>query len=345
MQRMDALLDKLSVSVASAKTVEELTRPLLELLESVTELESVYLTTIDLDRGVQRILFARNSGRLQIPEGLEVAWADTLCKRALDSGQLMTSDVGSCWGDSVAASALGLVSYMSAPVRLNDGALFGTLCAAGTTSHTPNKTSVHVLTLFASLISFQVERETLVKKLISANQALESCALTDPLTKLPNRRALLDALDRHIANGVRRKQRVFVAVIDLDQFKAINDQYGHVIGDRFLVEVSKRIQAALRIEDMVARFGGDEFVVIAPGPATEELVPEAVHAFNRRLSMAIAGNYVLGESIEIQYAGASLGVMSVEPGAMDGLSAIKQADLQMYEAKRLKRSANSTPTH
>jgi diguanylate cyclase len=340
MQRMDALLDKLSASVASAKTVEDLTRPLLELLESVTELESVYLTTIDLDRGLQRILFARNSGRLQIPEGLEVAWEDTLCKRALDSGQLMTSDVGSCWGDSAAASALGLVTYMSAPVRFNDGALFGTLCAAGSTRHTPDESSVRLLTLFASLISFQVEREALVKKLISANQVLESYALTDPLTKLPNRRALLDALERLIANGVRRNQRVFVAVIDLDQFKEINDQYGHDIGDQFLVEVSKRIQAALRTEDMVARFGGDEFVVIAPGPSAVESLPEALNAFSRRLSNSVVGNYLLGESIEIQYAGASLGVTAVEPGEMDGLGAIKQADQQMYEAKRQRRSAN-----
>ena len=251
---MDPLLEKLSDSLTNAKSVEDLTRPLLEMLESVTGLESVYLTVVDPDRGIQKILFSRNSGRLNIPEGMEVEWADTLCKRALDSGQMLTSDVGSCWGDSAAAKALGLVTYMSAPVRLSNESLYGTLCAAGTYSHVPSNQSIRILTLFASLIAHHVERESLLQKLVQANHALEKSSLTDPLTNLPNRRALLDALNRQIANGVRRGSRVFVALIDLDQFKAINDKHGHLIGDQFLVEFSRRISNALRTEDMAARF-------------------------------------------------------------------------------------------
>lgn len=336
---MEPLLEKLSVSVSTAKSVEELTRPLLELLESVTGLESVYLTMIDLDRGIQRILFARNTGQLHIPEGLEVAWTDTLCKRALDSGQMLTSDVGSCWGDSEAARALGLVAYMSAPVMLSDGALYGTLCAASTYSHTPSDQSIRILKLFASLIAYHVERESLLQKLVVANRALEASSLTDPLTNLPNRRALLDSLNRQIANGYRRRARVLVALLDLDQFKEINDRYGHVVGDQFLVEVARRISAALRTEDMAARFGGDEFIVIAPGPSTEDAVPDALRSFKDRLFKAIAGLYKLGSGIEINYPGASIGVLSVEPGAMDAIEAIKQADVQMYEAKKRRKSS------
>ena len=84
---MDNLLDHLSETVTRARTVEELTRPLLELLEDITGFESTYLTVVDLERGVQRVLYARNTRQMQIPEGLSVPWHDTLCKRALDEGR------------------------------------------------------------------------------------------------------------------------------------------------------------------------------------------------------------------------------------------------------------------
>jgi len=127
---MDSFFAQLSDSVARARTLEELTRPLLELLETVTGLESTYLTTIDLAEGLQRVVYARNSHDLQIPEGLTVPWGDTLCKRALDEGRLYTDNVGSIWGDSEAARLLGIQTYVSTPVRTDDGALYGTLCAA-----------------------------------------------------------------------------------------------------------------------------------------------------------------------------------------------------------------------
>ena len=108
---MEPLLNQLAESAAEARDLEGLTRPLLEVLEAVTGMESTYLTTIDLDRGVQNILYARNSAQMQIPEGLSVPWADTLCKRALDEGRPYTGDVSGCWGDSEAARALGIRTY------------------------------------------------------------------------------------------------------------------------------------------------------------------------------------------------------------------------------------------
>lgn len=94
---MDTLLTQLSSSVSSARTLEDLTRPMLEMLEAVTGLESTYLTRIDLEQGLQHILYARNARQLQIPEGLAVPWGDTLCKRALDEGRVYTDNVAECW--------------------------------------------------------------------------------------------------------------------------------------------------------------------------------------------------------------------------------------------------------
>jgi len=338
---MDLLLEKISISVTNAKSLEELAQPLLEMLESVTGLESTYLTVIDLGRGIQKILLARNSGQLNIAEGLEVEWSDTLCKRALESHQPSTSDVRACWGDSQAAQALGLVSYMSAPVSLSDGTLYGTLCAASTYSRAPTDQAVRLLGFFATLISQHVERESLLQKLVQTNKALEASSLTDPLTELPNRRALLQELSRQIAYGERHGSRVLVALLDLDRFKAINDEHGHDVGDQFLIAVARRLRSVLRVEDMAARFGGDEFVIVAPGSASQGSVQVALEALKERLFNATVGLYELPSGVHIAYEGASIGVLSVDPGTMNAVTAIKQADLQMYEAKKARASVAS----
>ena len=96
---------------------------LLEMLELVTNMESTYLTRIEPDGDYQHILFSRNTKNMQIPEGLSVPWGDTLCKRALDEGRRYTCDVASIWGDSEAAKALGIMTYVSTPVTLVDGQL------------------------------------------------------------------------------------------------------------------------------------------------------------------------------------------------------------------------------
>lgn len=114
---MESLVQRLSQSVTQAHSLEELTRPLLQMLEESTHLESTYLTTINEEQGQQRVLYARNASEMQIPEGLVVPWGDTLCKRALDEGRMYTPDVGDCWGDSEAARELGIRTYASAPVR------------------------------------------------------------------------------------------------------------------------------------------------------------------------------------------------------------------------------------
>jgi hypothetical protein len=91
---------------------------------------------------------------------------------------------------------------------------------------------------------------------------LEDKANYDPLTHLPNRSLLFDRLTQAIARNVRSHRLLAVCFIDLDEFKPINDTYGHEAGDRVLIEVAQRFQASVRGDDTVARLGGDEFVVL-----------------------------------------------------------------------------------
>ena len=207
-------------------------------------------------------------GDLQIPEGLSVPWSDTLCRRALEEGRMCTSDVSQCWPDSDAARQLGIQTYVSAPVRTDEGMLLGTLCAASAQQHQIAPQAESVLKLFSNVIANFLERELLMEQLHAANVRLMSYALTDTLTGLPNRRALYEELERLEKRALREGGSVLVGVIDLDGFKGINDTYGHQQGDVFLQEVSRRLAGTLRTSDMLGRIGGDEFVLIGPGPVS-----------------------------------------------------------------------------
>lgn len=335
---MDPLLSRLSDSVVHARSLEELTRPLLEMLEKVTHLESTYLTTIDFQQALQHVLYARNSRKLEIPEGLSVPWEDTLCHRALREDRMATSDVRTRWADSEAASALGIQTYVSTPVRLSDGAIYGTLCAASAEEAQLPPETESVLQLFASIIAQQVEREQLLKELQAKNEQLASIALLDALTGLPNRRALLEELERLLARARRTHSQVLVAFLDLDGFKQINDVYGHETGDSLLRAVATQLRMALRESDAVARFGGDEFVFVGPGPAQGEDTAASMQQLQQRLALATACRIPLEAQRTLDYPGASVGVFCADPEQHTAQEALRLADAAMYQAKQQRRA-------
>lgn len=335
---MDTILQALSVQVTAARDLESLTRPLLEMLETVTGLESTYLTQIDLEQSAQHILYARNSAALQIPEGVSVDWSDTLCRRALDEGRLYATDVADRWGDSAAARAMGIRTYMSSPVRTSSGSLYGTLCGASA-EHKPLVTgSEHLIAFFARLIAEHVEREQLLQQLQQANNELSRQALSDPLTGLPNRRALMLELHRLFSLLKRTGHPLLISFIDLDGFKAINDTHGHDAGDLLLQTMAQQLAGALRSGDLLARVGGDEFVAVGMGPLSgEETVEAAVHCFQRRLFAQSQVQLPLASQV-LNYPGASVGVVAVDPASISIDDALRQADACMYAVKRQRRA-------
>ncbi|MDM5128284.1 GGDEF domain-containing protein [Aeromonas salmonicida] len=335
---MDTILQALSVQVTEARDLESLTRPLLEMLETVTGLESTYLTQIDLEQSAQHILYARNSAALQIPEGGSVDWSDTLCRRALDEGRLYAADVADRWGDSAAARAMGIRTYMSSPVRTSSGSLYGTLCGASA-EHKPLVTgSEHLIAFFARLIAEHVEREQLLQQLQQANNELSRQALSDPLTGLPNRRALMLELHRLFSLLKRTGHPLLISFIDLDGFKAINDTHGHDAGDLLLQTMAQQLAGALRSGDLLARVGGDEFVAVGMGPLSgEETVEAAVHCFQRRLFEQSQVQLPLASQV-LDYPGASVGVVAVDPASISIDDALRQADACMYAVKRQRRA-------
>lgn len=335
---MDALLDQLATSVTEAQTLEDLSRPLLSLLQIVSGLDSTYLTTIDLDRDEQRILYSHNVHDMNIPEGLTVPWGDTLCKRALEEGQPFTSNVSSCWGDSDASKALGIETYLSTPIRFGDGTLYGTLCAASSRSQVPGDDVRKLLQLFATLISQNVERERLLRDLVASNDSLMLVARTDVLTGLFNRRGLLEELARILSHAKRLDTYTFVAFADLDGLKQVNDVYGHESGDLLLAAIGARLKDSLRGEDLASRIGGDEFVVVGHGPSEFTAAQDAGAVFKERVAAATRLTIPI-DGTEVSYGGASVGLAIIAPGAKTAGQALDAADDAMYEVKRLRKSS------
>lgn len=168
--------------------------------------------------------------------------------------------------------------------------------------------------------------------------AIHQLAFYDSLTKLPNRRLLHDRLQRALSVSTRNHLYGAVLMLDLDNFKRINDTRGHDVGDRLLVEVALRIQACVRQADTVARLGGDEFIVmlvdLSPDEAQAALHAEAI---GKKILAAIHQPFMLASKLHHSSASMGLCLFLGQNAALDEL--LKRADSAMYQAKNNGRNA------
>ena len=168
-----------------------------------------------------------------------------------------------------------------------------------------------------------------VSKRKHAEEELSWQAHHDALTGLPNRELFLERLSGAIGP---ERSRVAVLLVDLDDFKVVNDSLGHGAGDRLLSGVAERLCRVLRPDDVIARFGGDEFTVLLPGIASEAYAVQVA----KRLADALREPLVLDG--ERRYVTASVGVSFGGPGEDDPHALLRDADAAMYRAKDLGKS-------
>lgn len=156
---------------------------------------------------------------------------------------------------------------------------------------------------------------------------LEYRALHDALTSLPNRTLLLDRMEHDINTAKREKHELCLLILDLDQFKEVNDTLGHAIGDQLLIELGDRLVHVLREVDTVARFGGDEFAILLPHTSVRQAKTIAEKIIDTL-------KYVmLIEGVEL-YVTASIGIACYPNHGQYGNDLLRLADIAMYVAKR-----------
>lgn len=158
-------------------------------------------------------------------------------------------------------------------------------------------------------------------------QLLELFAHYDPLTRLPNRILFADRLNQAIAHSKRENTLLAICFLDLDGFKPVNDQFGHDIGDRVLVEVAERIKNAIRAEDSVSRHGGDEFALLLGNVDSIAQCEQAI----MRIHQAIALPYVIDDKPISVGASSGFTVYPLDDAGADAL--LRHADYAMYQAK------------
>jgi diguanylate cyclase (GGDEF)-like protein/PAS domain S-box-containing protein len=173
-----------------------------------------------------------------------------------------------------------------------------------------------------------------------AEEQILKLAFYDPLTKLPNRRLMLDRLEHALSSRARHKRLGVVMMIDLDNFKTLNDSLGHDVGDQLLISVASRLESCMREGDTVSRIGGDEFVVIIEDLDETILVERQAEAVAKKFIFHLNEPYFLQQSVssdsqsKIEYhCSCSVGIALFGEQTTTVGELLKQADTAMYAAK------------
>ncbi|MGU3433988.1 EAL domain-containing protein [Actinomycetes bacterium M1A6_2h] len=215
-------------------------------------------------------------------------------------------------------AAHGLPNGVAVPIA-GTGRAWGALTVFGTTNNAVATGDLSVLDTMADILSAAIRR-------VDLEAELRYRSLRDPLTGLPNRALAYDRIDSAIERRAGRATHTAVMLIDLDDFKSINDSLGHEAGDAALIGLAQRLARAARAGDTVARLGGDEFVAVCEN--IED--PQECYAMADAFAEAVRAPIVLdGNELQIT---ASIGI-ALADSAMAGAELIRRADVAMYRAK------------
>jgi diguanylate cyclase (GGDEF)-like protein len=217
------------------------------------------------------------------------------------------------------ARACGIRSGFAIPV-MTEGEVVVVLEFFTTELAEPERSTLQALGQIGGQLGRTIER-------IRADETTRSSALRDSLTGIANREQFHRQLQTALATALRLEKKVALLMLDVDNFKDVNDTLGHPIGDQLLREVSRRLLRCCRETDTVARLGGDEFAVIA----THLHNPEGAAILARRMVVALQGPVTL-DGREVHVSG-SIGITMYPTDGLDPADLQKNADLALYRAK------------
>lgn len=245
----------------------------------------------------------------------DLAVLEPFCARIVQDGRPMLSHDSAHTADDDSGHL-----WLGVPLQSQRG-IIGALAIQHGTGGAPYSDKDRELLQFVSTqIATAIERK-------QAELRLQHLALHDALTGLPNRELFRDRLDTALVRAQRQQSRMAVLYVDLDEFKEVNDGFGHAIGDLLLRQVAERLTSCVRESDTVARIGGDEFVVVLDAIHTPEdavLVAEKIRA-------ALAGPFELARHRVL--VSSSIGIALHPEDGTDGEALLRRADAAMYEDK------------
>ena len=226
------------------------------------------------------------------------------------------------WRDFCGAAVRhDILGCWSAPVLSHTGEVLGTVAIYTGLRDEPTAAEIRLLDLATRLVGIATERK-------KSEDRIQFMAHHDALTGLPNRTLLADRLERAILSAQRRGCDVTIILVDLDNFKLVNDSLGHLLGDELLRTVGNRIVGCVRAEDTVARLGGDEFVVIlADLPKDSDGVTRVLQAVRASLGQPI------GLGTRVVEITSSMGIASFPRDALTVDALLANAEAAMYRAK------------
>ena len=245
-------------------------------------------------------------------------------QKACVNDDLITSEQGRPWRES--SREAGVVASCAAPLT-KFGKSIGVLLFFITKSWATDQEIVALLARMAENVSVALENLDIADKKEKADHRIQYLATHDDLTNLPNRLAFQQFFGQSVRSATRSGRKCALIFIDLDRFKVINDSLGHTAGDTLLIEVADRLRRCVRESDLVARFGGDEFVVVLDGVEDQN----EISIFAAKILEALMPPMVLAGH-ECSTTG-SIGIAVFPDNGSDVQTLTKNADIAMYRVK------------
>lgn len=314
--------------------LEQAARPLLQLVQHLTGLNTTFITRIDWKALTQQVVLVEGQPNVPVQEGAVVEWSDSMCRLLFDA-KLEQSDAVPELFPRSAGVALGMQSFFALPV-LSEGKTIGTLCGASNNLVVIKDHTLISLKLIADAIAYQMAldqqmqlqqkkvkvAEKTIDKLYQQAQQMENLAHTDELTGLDNRRAFQTKFEQYQLQSQTQGTALALMMIDIDEFKQLNDQHGHETGDQALQHLATVLAAVARQSDIACRLGGDEFVLAAADTDAQGLLHLAQRVQQEfKQQMQQSG---LASSL-------SIGIASSVESPLEQL--LQRADQALYKAK------------
>lgn len=310
---------------------DEVIKELLKLCIAIPALYSPWVMV--LDRHSSATAAQPQSPMIHIvSNNTDTTWQRMLSYQILKDGLYCIKELAVFFANYPILKQENFQKSFSVPATLSDGTLYGAVCSVSHGEQQDSQQIMAFLMSLAKIISRVAEDQLTVNQLKEDNYQLALHSYTDALTQLPNRRAIFEKLPGLFSLASRLSRTVILAYIDLDDFKKVNDELGHETGDELLKEVGIRLKRAIRKEDIIGRLGGDEFLLAGLGPETGTDTGRTLSVLRERIHKSIRGQYKFIH-LCLQYRGASVGVVSIEPEHCSVDDAIKLADNAMYQDK------------